>query len=226
MKSKQEWYLPKDLAGIGGLSPFPSNVTRKAKQENWIKREAKGIKGGGFEYHYSSLPSAVQQQLGFDVIDKESQLIQKGDNFSYIDELSIKDSAVISQKFAFRTDWLRKLAINISNSTFMKMPDESMESTIYKGDRALVTIFYYKEGGKLKRGLETQEQLWQLKDGLYVVQINSRLTIRRLQFDFHKGLYISCDNPLYQTVHLTQEQIDPKIIIGQVRWYAHTVQWD
>ncbi|WP_283228524.1 DNA-binding protein, partial [Haemophilus influenzae] len=50
---------------MGDLSPFPSNVTRKAKQEGWIKREAKGIKGGGFEYHYSSLPPAVQQALGF-----------------------------------------------------------------------------------------------------------------------------------------------------------------
>ncbi|AWX15207.1 ci repressor-like protein [Mergibacter septicus] len=65
MKSKKEWYLPKDLAGIGGLSPFPSNVTRKARQEGWIKREAKGIKGGGFEFHYSSLPDKVQRALGF-----------------------------------------------------------------------------------------------------------------------------------------------------------------
>ncbi|MFQ1046603.1 DNA-binding protein [Avibacterium paragallinarum] len=65
MKSKKEWYLPKDLAGIGGLSPFPSNVTRKARQEGWIKREAKGIKGGGFEFHYSSLPDNVQRALGF-----------------------------------------------------------------------------------------------------------------------------------------------------------------
>lgn len=62
---KKEWYLPKDLAGIGGLSPFPSNVTRKARQEGWIKREAKGIKGGGFEFHYSSLPDNVQRALGF-----------------------------------------------------------------------------------------------------------------------------------------------------------------
>ncbi|RZN56592.1 DNA-binding protein [Avibacterium paragallinarum] len=65
MKSKKEWYLPRDLAGIGGLSPFPSNVTRKARQEGWIKREAKGIKGGGFEFHYSSLPDNVQRALGF-----------------------------------------------------------------------------------------------------------------------------------------------------------------
>ncbi|HDR1360609.1 TPA: ci repressor-like protein [Pasteurella multocida] len=73
MKSKKEWYLPRDLAGLGGLSPFPSNVTRKAKQEGWIKREAKGIKGGGFEYHYSSLPPAVQQALGFKLNEAKSE---------------------------------------------------------------------------------------------------------------------------------------------------------
>lgn len=66
-----------DLAGLGDLSPFPSNVTRKAKQEGWIKREAKGIKGGGFEYHYSSLPPAVQQALGFKPNEAKKNLCQQ-----------------------------------------------------------------------------------------------------------------------------------------------------
>lgn len=101
-----------------------------------------------------------------------------------------------------------------------------LERTIYCGDRALVTIFYHKAGNSLKRGIESLEQLWTLKNGLYVVQINSRLTIRRLHFDLNKGLYIACDNPLYQSVHLTQDQIDPNMVVGQVCWYAHTVQWD
>lgn len=222
--AKREWFTAFELEGIGDLPNKATNITRKATKENWKKQQVKGKKGIAYEYHYSSFPSSVQQQLGFDVV--EEAFIQKGDDFSYIDDLSIKDNRAINQRFAFRTEWLKKMAIDVAHSTFFKMPDDTMERTIYRGDRALVTIFYHKTNNQLKRGLESLEQLWQLKNGLYVVQVNSRLTIRRLQFDLNKGLYIACDNPLYQSVHLTQEQIDPNMVVGQVRWYAHTVQWD
>lgn len=225
MKNYQEWYSIAELMSKNlELPTSDKGIVKKAVRENWLKRQREGVKGKTFEYHYSSLPSNVQQQLGFDIV--EEAFIQKGDDFSYIDELSIKENNVTSQRFAFRTEWLKRMAIDVAHSTFFKMPDDTMERTIYGGDRALVTIFYHKANNQLKRGLESLEQLWQLKNGLYVVQVNSRLTIRRLQFDLNKGLYIACDNPLYQSVHLTQEQIDPNIVVGQVRWYAHTVRWD
>lgn len=225
MKNYQEWYSIAELMSKNlELPTSDKGIVKKAVRENWLKRQREGVKGKTFEYHYSSLPSNVQQQLGFDIV--EEAFIQKGDDFSYIDELSIKENSVASQRFAFRTEWLKRMAIDAAHSTFFKMPDDTMERTIYGGDRALVTIFYHKANNQLKRGLESLEQLWQLKNGLYVVQVNSRLTIRRLQFDLNKGLYIACDNPLYQSVHLTQEQIDPNIVVGQVRWYAHTVRWD
>lgn len=225
MKNYQEWYSIAELMAKNlELPASDKGIVKKAVRENWLKRQREGVKGKTFEYHYSSFPGNVQQQLGFDVV--EEAFIQKGDDFSYIDELSIKENSVTSQRFAFRTEWLKRMAIDAANSTFFKMPDDTMERTIYRGDRVLVTIFYHKTNNQLKRGLESLEQLWQLKNGLYVVQVNSRLTIRRLQFDLNKGLYIACDNPLYQSVHLSQEQIDPTIIVGQVRWYAHTVDWD
>lgn len=225
MKNYQEWYSIAELMAKNlELPASDKGIVKKAVRENWLKRQREGVKGKTFEYHYSSFPGNVQQQLGFDVV--EEAFIQKGDDFSYIDELSIKENNVTSQRFAFRTEWLKRMAIDVAHSTFFKMPDDTMERTIYRGDRALVTIFYHKTNNQLKRGLESLEQLWQLKNGLYVVQVNSRLTIRRLQFDLNKGLYMACDNPLYQSVHLSQEQIDPTIIVGQVRWYAHTVDWD
>lgn len=65
MKSIKEWYSSKDLEGLEGLPTRATNITRKAIKEGWEKREAKGIKGGGFEYHYTSLPDNVQEALGF-----------------------------------------------------------------------------------------------------------------------------------------------------------------
>lgn len=226
MRNSKEWFSANELVGKKGLPLSPQGINKKARTQGWKKRNREGIQGGAVEYHYSSFPPDVQQQLGFDVVDKENHFIQKGDDFSYIETLSVKEEHLENKKFAFRTDWLRKFAIDIAQSSFMRMPDDNMERTIYQGDKVLVTVFHYKEGKQLKRGIDTLERLWQLKDGLYAVQINSRLTIRRLQFDFNKGLHIICDNPLYQPIHLTQEQIDPNIIVGQVRWYAHTVKWD
>lgn len=52
------------------------------------------------------------------------------------------------------------------------MLDNAMERTIYKGDRALITVFFHD---KVKRGLVTLEDVWRLKEGLYVVRINNRL---------------------------------------------------
>ncbi|HDL3365255.1 TPA: putative DNA-binding transcriptional regulator, partial [Mannheimia haemolytica] len=47
----KDWFSAKELAGISGLSKYPTNVTRQAKKEQWATRPLKGVKGGGFEYH-------------------------------------------------------------------------------------------------------------------------------------------------------------------------------
>lgn len=59
----KEWFLAKELVGIGGLPNHATNVTRQAKKQNWEARAAKGVKGGGLEYHISSLPLETQQAL-------------------------------------------------------------------------------------------------------------------------------------------------------------------
>lgn len=88
MKSLKEWYTAKELEGLAGLPIHATNITRKAKAENWLFREAKGIKGGGFEYHYSALPEAVQKILGFDneltAYEKEVAMMEKA---SFSEEL-------------------------------------------------------------------------------------------------------------------------------------------
>lgn len=121
--AKREWFTAFELEGIGDLPNKATNITRKATKENWKKQQVKGKKGIAYEYHYSSLPSNVQQQLGFDIL--EGAFTQKGDDFSYIDELSIKENSVTSQRFAFRTEWLKRMAIDAANSTFFKMPDDT-----------------------------------------------------------------------------------------------------
>ncbi|OOF38223.1 hypothetical protein BKK50_11885 [Rodentibacter rarus] len=57
------WFSAKELAGIGGLSKYPSNINRQARKERWQSQPLKGIKGGGVEYAFSSLPEPVQVEL-------------------------------------------------------------------------------------------------------------------------------------------------------------------
>lgn len=59
----KEWYAARELVGLGGLPNHATNVTRQAKKENWECRPQEGVKGGGFEYHLSSLPLETQKQL-------------------------------------------------------------------------------------------------------------------------------------------------------------------
>lgn len=59
----KEWFSAKELAGVGGLSKYPTNVTRQAKKEKWETRPMQGVKGGGFEYRIKSLPEEVQRAI-------------------------------------------------------------------------------------------------------------------------------------------------------------------
>tara|TARA_R110002050_G_scaffold269917_1_gene412452 strand:- start:61662 stop:63815 length:2154 start_codon:yes stop_codon:yes gene_type:complete len=58
----QEWYATSELAGISGLPKNVRNITIKAAKELWQSRARDG-RGGGLEYHLSSLPSETQATL-------------------------------------------------------------------------------------------------------------------------------------------------------------------
>ena len=64
-QNANEWFTAEKLAGMGELPKSPSNVTRRATKEEWIKRQIRGKRGVAYEYHYSSLPTDVQRLLGF-----------------------------------------------------------------------------------------------------------------------------------------------------------------
>ncbi|SMB82467.1 Predicted transcriptional regulator [Pasteurella testudinis DSM 23072] len=220
MPINKEWFLAKDLAGIAGLPQLATNVTRKAKIENWKKRKSsKGIQGGAFEYHYSSLPFKTQIFLGFSIADDTAT---QDRNFTYIECIS-PEQQTSAKNYAFRTDWIEKnrLTIVVQNDRLkmFKMPDDGMEKTIYNGDIVLLSIFQYQS----VYGLKCIEGL---KDGLYLVNINSQQTIRRLQFDVQGGIFINCDNLLYNSLYLAPEKITTELIQGKVEWYAHTMKWE
>ena len=59
MKSlEKDWYSAKELEkkAFPDLPKQATNITRKVLNEDWKKRNAVGVKGGGYEYHVSSFP--------------------------------------------------------------------------------------------------------------------------------------------------------------------------
>jgi len=58
----KKWFSSKELAGMPGLATTNQNVTARAKREGWEKQRRKG-RGGGWEYHLSSLPKETEQHL-------------------------------------------------------------------------------------------------------------------------------------------------------------------
>lgn len=58
----REWYSASELVGLPGMPSTRQNVILKAKREGWKSRPRSG-KGGGLEYHISSLPPRAQDAL-------------------------------------------------------------------------------------------------------------------------------------------------------------------
>lgn len=58
----RKWFAVKDLAGLPGMPNAIKNIIAKAKRESWKSRPRKG-RGGGREYHISSLPLETRLEL-------------------------------------------------------------------------------------------------------------------------------------------------------------------
>lgn len=196
MKTMKEWYSAKELEGIIGLPAQATNITRKAKNENWQMREAKGIKGGAFEYHIKSLPLKTQQALGFDasavppleqindnnlvrleVLDVQ---VSAGNGTMLDGELMPVTLAIEYAKSALGSGalpYLEKEHIKITN-----IRGDSMSPTIESGDLLFVDISQPYFNG----------------DGIYVFNYNGFNHVKRLQ---HAGdrLLVLSDNPQYRT---------------------------
>ncbi|MBZ0164598.1 MAG: Mu transposase C-terminal domain-containing protein [Notoacmeibacter sp.] len=61
----REWFAPAEIARAAGrdLPASERGITRLAKTQGWNARKRQGGRGGGTEYHVSSLPGPVQVRL-------------------------------------------------------------------------------------------------------------------------------------------------------------------
>ncbi|HDR0673435.1 TPA: helix-turn-helix transcriptional regulator [Pasteurella multocida] len=226
MQNYQEWFSIKELMEKNLYLPgSDKGIVKKAAREGWQKRQRQGVKGKTFEYHYTSFPIAVQQQLGlYQAEQPHSQVNEPRRHYttevSSIENTQAEDhipipfyacfsaftsSAKANQHITLMKDWLTGRGITADKLVFVSATGDSMLPTIHHGDLLLIN----REVNSAK------------EEGIYVIRSGKQIWIKRIQ-GLPNGIRLMSDNKtLYPPLDLSFEQYHALEIIGKVIFIGH-----
>ncbi|AWP55690.1 probable transcription regulator [Haemophilus influenzae 3655] len=214
MRNAKEWFSANELKDLEGLPNSPQGINKRARTQNWIKREKDGVQGGAVEYHYSSLPLDVQRQLGFE----QGQEVQKApisetlnENVLMIDSFSsINVSAGFGsfnegvtkpdEQTPYSAALLRKLGVNPKYAAVFWADGISMRPTIDDGDQMLVDLKRKEIKG----------------DKIYLVQNGSSVWVKRVKIRWDGVELISDNREEYPPIILSKDEAENLQVIGQL----------
>lgn len=214
MGNSKEWFSANELKNLEGLPNSPQGINKRARTQNWKKREKDGVQGGALEYHYSSLPLDVQRQLGFE----QGQKVQKAPVFQVLNEnvLMIDSFSSINVSAGFgsfnegvtkpdeQTPYsaalLRKLGVNPKYAAVFWADGISMRPTIDDGDQMLVDLKRKEIKG----------------DKIYLVQNGSSVWVKRVKIRWDGVELISDNREEYPPVLLSKDEAENLQVIGQL----------
>ncbi|AGK02876.1 TPA: helix-turn-helix transcriptional regulator [Mannheimia haemolytica] len=234
------WFSAKELEELDlpDLPKQATNITRKALKELWIKRDAVGVKGGGNEYHITSLPRKAQEALGFksginaikDSIVREitPEEQNKGSELSgtvlnniisMIDSFaSIKVSAGFGSfnegvtkpdgQEPYADSLLHTLGVNAKKCAVFWASGDSMYPTIDNGDQLLVDLSRNEIRGD---------------NNIYIVQNGDSVWVKRVKLLWDGVELISDNREEYELIKITADQAQNLQIIGQVVHIGHSL---
>jgi len=227
MRNSKEWFSANELKDIAGLPNSPQGVNKRARTQNWKRRERDGVQGGALEYHVSSLPPAVQMELGFNPSEIQVSDITETAG-RYIKEAINKATELVSVPFyntfasagfgAFNDDvyepddfvglsshWLQQRGLQKNKLAFILTSGDSMTPTIHHGDMLLIN-----------RAVTTP------RDGqIYVIRSGDQLWVKRVQ-GIPGGIRLISDNKeIYAPIELMFEDNLNFEVLGQVVFIGH-----
>lgn len=220
MGNLKEWFSANELVGIGGLPTSPQGVNKKARVQEWKKKNRDGVQGGAVEYHYTSLPESVQHELGFHVPqpakhEKALTPAQEADEMELVPFYDIQASAGFG---AFNSEvyapddyiglskrWLEVRGLYLNRLVFITASGDSMYPTISDGDMLLIN-----------------RASTQPKDGkIYVFRQGDQLWVKRVQGIMGGIRLISDNKAVYSPVDVMFDEALDFEVIGQVVYIGH-----
>lgn len=118
------------------------------------------------------------------------------------------ENYVYKDPLAFETGWLRaEFPSAFENLLLTQVVDESMEPTLQQGDLALVDTN--------DRDLET------VSHGIYLLKLDNRLLIKRLQYVADNTLRVLSDHPAYEGFSIQPSEPSSGLsLMGKVVWFG------
>lgn len=205
----KEWFTAAELAGQKGMPAHATNVTRKAKSQNWEYRQMTGLRGVNFEYHASSLPQETQEALGLEGVKKPIQAENDDSDMVTIQIYSAKaktwSKAKLEAHMVMPKRYLPKsLSEQEINQLFaLEVPDSTMQPTIDAGEVILVSKVANKAD---------------ISTGVFVIETNMGITIKRLKPNLAgTEIKVCCDSDKFDDETLGQDEFNKSIkLVGKV----------
>lgn len=228
MGNSKEWFSANELKDLEGLPNSPQGINKRARTQNWKKREKDGVQGGALEYHVSSLPPEVQKALGFypEYVPQEHYIAES--SAPYGGNTPKQTNELVNVPFyntfasagfgAFNDDvyepddfvglsarWLQQRGLQKNKLAFILTSGDSMTPTIHHGDMLLIN-----------RAVTTP------RDGqIYVIRSGDQLWVKRVQ-GIPGGIRLISDNKeIYAPIELMFEDNANFEVMGQVVFIGH-----
>lgn len=118
------------------------------------------------------------------------------------------DQYIYKNPLAFETEWLQgEFPNSFENLLLTQVVDESMEPTLKVGDLVLVDTH--------DRDLET------ISHGIYLLKLDNRVFVKRLQYIADNTLKVLSENPAYETFSIQLSSKSAGLsIMGRVVWFG------
>jgi len=117
-----------------------------------------------------------------------------------------REQYVYKEPLAFETKWLKEQFPESYDCLLLtQVPDTSMSPTLQQGDLILVDTN--------DRDLET------IHNGIYLLKLDDRILVKRLQYVAGKVLRVLSDNTMYETFQVSlEEKLTGLSLMGRVVW--------
>lgn len=153
-------------------------------------------------------PSVAGESLGNKGVRKDYILGPQLEEFAHPAMRVIKSSKLLVDYLAVKSDWIeRELTADPESVALMCPQGDAMDPTVRTGDLVLLDL--------------SQNQV--RDDGIYALQLNDELVLRRVQTLMDGTAVICSDNPIYQKQEIPKNSAVSLDVIGRMIWKGRRV---